>query len=135
MVRNPRKAVIADTDTLDTLPDRELSAGLAEVIKYGLIDDPELLELVELDIREVMVRDILSQYLYLLGGEFGPVKTLLDDLDQCLFFHIPCPLLLSWMPAIQWADCFKKNNRLFLSADARVRFWALAECLRLQSRP
>ena len=34
------RAVIADTATLNTLPDRELSAGLAEVIKYGLIRDP-----------------------------------------------------------------------------------------------
>lgn len=34
------RLVLIDTDTLDTLPDRELSAGLAEVIKYGLIDDP-----------------------------------------------------------------------------------------------
>ncbi|OED43233.1 3-dehydroquinate synthase [Endozoicomonas sp. (ex Bugula neritina AB1)] len=34
-------AVIIDTDVLSTLPDRELSAGLAEVIKYGLICDPE----------------------------------------------------------------------------------------------
>ncbi len=33
------RAVIADTVTLNTLPDRELSAGLAEVIKYGLIRD------------------------------------------------------------------------------------------------
>ena len=33
------KLVIADTDTLKTLPPRELSAGLAEVIKYGLIRD------------------------------------------------------------------------------------------------
>jgi 3-dehydroquinate synthase len=32
--------VVADTDTLSTLPDRELSAGLAEIVKYGLIDDP-----------------------------------------------------------------------------------------------
>lgn len=31
------RAVIADTSTLNTLPDRELSAGIAEVIKYGLI--------------------------------------------------------------------------------------------------
>ena len=35
------RAVIIDIDTLNTLPDRELSAGLAEVIKYGLINDPE----------------------------------------------------------------------------------------------
>lgn len=33
------RAVIADTDTLRTLPKRELQAGLAEVIKYGLISD------------------------------------------------------------------------------------------------
>jgi len=32
-------AVIIDLDTLDTLPQRELIAGLAEVIKYGLIND------------------------------------------------------------------------------------------------
>ena len=34
-------AVLADTDTLKTLPPRELSAGLAEVIKYGVIVDAE----------------------------------------------------------------------------------------------
>ena len=33
------RLVIIDTDTLSTLPDRELSAGIAEVIKYGLIYD------------------------------------------------------------------------------------------------
>lgn len=37
------QAVIADTDTLKTLPSRELSAGMAEVIKYGLICDKEFL--------------------------------------------------------------------------------------------
>ena len=35
------RGVIIDTRTLNTLPDNELSAGLAEVIKYGLIDDAE----------------------------------------------------------------------------------------------
>lgn len=35
------KAVVIDTDTLKTLPPREVSAGLAEVIKYGLIRDLE----------------------------------------------------------------------------------------------
>ncbi len=33
------RCVIIDTDTLHTLPDRELAAGLSEVIKYGLISD------------------------------------------------------------------------------------------------
>ena len=38
------QAVIADTDTLATLPDRELRAGLAEVIKYGCVWDPLLFD-------------------------------------------------------------------------------------------
>lgn len=33
--------VLIDPDTLDTLPSRQLRAGYAEVVKYGLIDDPE----------------------------------------------------------------------------------------------
>lgn len=41
------KAVFIDTDTLTTLPPREISAGLAEVIKYGLISDAELLAWLE----------------------------------------------------------------------------------------
>ena len=35
------KIVLADTGVLDTLPDRELLAGYAEIVKYGLIDDPD----------------------------------------------------------------------------------------------
>lgn len=34
------RLVVADTDVLDSLPRRELLAGYAEVVKYGLIDDP-----------------------------------------------------------------------------------------------
>lgn len=41
------RAVLCDVETLRTLPREELSAGLAEVVKYGLIADPGLLELVE----------------------------------------------------------------------------------------
>ena len=51
------KMVIADTDTLRTLPDRELSAGLAEVIKYGLIRDLALLELIESRMPALLQRD------------------------------------------------------------------------------
>ncbi len=39
--------VVADTDTLDTLPDREMKAGYAEVVKYGLIDDRDFFEWLE----------------------------------------------------------------------------------------
>lgn len=41
------RAVLVDTDTLATLPPRELSAGLAEVVKYGLIRDADFLAWLE----------------------------------------------------------------------------------------
>lgn len=51
------KLVLADTRTLNTLPDRELSAGLAEVIKYGLIRDPEFFAWLENNMAKLMARD------------------------------------------------------------------------------
>lgn len=50
-------AVIADTTTLSTLPDREFSAGLAEVIKYGIIRDKEFYNWLEDNIELIMQRD------------------------------------------------------------------------------
>ena len=40
------KKVFVDLDTLETLPRNELLAGMAEVVKYGFIQDPEMLEMV-----------------------------------------------------------------------------------------
>ncbi|MBI5108596.1 MAG: 3-dehydroquinate synthase [Rhodocyclales bacterium] len=51
------KLVLADTDTLQTLPARELSAGMAEVIKYGLIRDLPFLEWLEANMEGLMSRD------------------------------------------------------------------------------
>jgi 3-dehydroquinate synthase len=51
------RAVLADTDTLATLPGRELQAGLAEVIKYGLICDPQFLAWLELNMPKLLARD------------------------------------------------------------------------------
>ena len=51
------QAVIADTSTLNTLPARELSAGLAEVIKYGLINDPDFFAWLEDHISALRQRD------------------------------------------------------------------------------
>jgi 3-dehydroquinate synthase len=51
------QAVIADTDTLATLPDRELSAGLAEVYKYGLIRDPAFFDWIESHLGALLARD------------------------------------------------------------------------------
>ncbi|MFC5500432.1 3-dehydroquinate synthase [Caenimonas terrae] len=49
--------VVCDLDTLQTLPARELSAGLAEVIKYGPILDMEFLAWIEGNIDALMARD------------------------------------------------------------------------------
>jgi len=50
-------AVFADTETLNTLPDRELRAGLAEVIKYGLIVDREFFDWLEAHAADLLARD------------------------------------------------------------------------------
>jgi len=51
------RLVLADTDTLKTLPERELSAGLAEVIKYGLIRDLAFFEWLEANMEKLRARD------------------------------------------------------------------------------
>ena len=51
------KLVLADTDLLDTLPKREFSAGMAEVIKYGLIRDLPFFEWLEANVERIMARD------------------------------------------------------------------------------
>ena len=51
------RLVVCDLDTLDTLPARELSAGLAEVIKYGPIADMALFAWLEQNIDALVARD------------------------------------------------------------------------------
>lgn len=51
------KLVLADIGTLDTLPDRELKAGLAEVIKYGLIRDLPFFEWLEANMPKLLARE------------------------------------------------------------------------------
>jgi len=51
------QVVVADVATLETLPDRELKAGLAEVVKYGLIRDLPFLDWIEKNARPLLRRD------------------------------------------------------------------------------
>jgi len=51
------KCVVADISLLESLPDKEFSAGLAEVIKYGLIRDSNFFEWLENNIDGIMKRD------------------------------------------------------------------------------
>jgi len=51
------QCVIADSSTLNTLPDRELRAGLGEVIKYGLINNREFLAWLDENVPGILNRD------------------------------------------------------------------------------
>ena len=51
------ECVVIDTQTLNTLEDRQLSAGLAEVIKYGLIRDEPFFEWLEAKMPQLLARD------------------------------------------------------------------------------
>jgi 3-dehydroquinate synthase len=51
------RCVIADTDSLNSLNERELSAGIAEVIKYSLINDPEFFDWLEKNMDALRARD------------------------------------------------------------------------------
>src|SRR6266850_3802503 len=51
------RAVIADVATLDTLPERELRAGIAEVIKHGLALDAAFVDWLEKNIEKILKRE------------------------------------------------------------------------------
>lgn len=51
------QCVFIDTDSLNTLPDRELQSGIAEIIKYGLIRDSELFQWLEDNMEQILERD------------------------------------------------------------------------------
>jgi 3-dehydroquinate synthase len=53
----PPRLVLVDPDLLATLPDREFRGGLAEVIKYGVIGDPQLFAFLEQNMEAILDRD------------------------------------------------------------------------------
>lgn len=83
------QCVLIDTDSLQTLPDRELASGISEIVKYGLIRDAALFEWLEANMDKLLQRDaqvscqscslmgkgeVCSKFLSLrgvLGGLFG----------------------------------------------------------------
>jgi 3-dehydroquinate synthase len=54
------RLVCCDLDTFKTLPEREFRTGLAEVIKYGIIQDARLFEKLERDLPKVLAREPAS---------------------------------------------------------------------------
>ena len=60
-------AVIIDIDSLKTLPDREYFSGLGEIVKYALLGENEIQELLSRDYQKIIERDedVLQQLIYL----------------------------------------------------------------------
>ena len=60
------KAVIIDVNTLDTLSNQEFSAGMAEVIKYGLLGNADFLSMLEANIELIMTRkkDLIIEVIF-----------------------------------------------------------------------
>ena len=76
--------VLADIDTLQTLPAREFSAGVAEVIKYGLIRDADFFDWLEVNMAKLMQLDeqVLSEAIY---------RSCQNKADVCLLYTSPSP--------------------------------------------
>jgi len=51
------RLVMSDLATLDTLPEREFRSGIAEIIKYGIIRDPALIEQLDRDLDRLLARE------------------------------------------------------------------------------
>ena len=74
------KVVLADPLTLMSLPDRELKAGLAEVIKYGVIDDAELFGYLEENMETLLKKD--SAALVHVIGKCAAIKARIVSQDE-----------------------------------------------------
>ncbi len=72
-------AVLADVDALATLPDREFDSGMAEVAKYALTIDLELLSLLEREPAGVLARDPLALTEIVAAGARAKARTVAED--------------------------------------------------------
>jgi 3-dehydroquinate synthase len=74
------KLVVIDVNVLASLPRRELVAGLAEVIKYGIIEDPELFRDLEKNLAKIIAldRDLLQRVI----GTSCSIKARIVETDE-----------------------------------------------------
>lgn len=73
------KAVFIDPTMLSTLPRRELGAGYAEVVKYGLIDDREFFEWCEIHGPKVLDGDVEAQTVAIIRSVTAKARIVVDD--------------------------------------------------------
>lgn len=78
-IHQPR-AVICDVDALRTLPDEELRSGMAEVLKYGFISDPGLLEFCVSNVERILGRE--TKVLEEIVGRSAEIKARVVSADE-----------------------------------------------------
>jgi len=79
------KLVVVDTNTLETLPQREFRGGLAEVIKYGVIADARLFAFLERNFEKVLARERRAlQYLITRSAEIKAAVVSRDERESGL---------------------------------------------------
>ena len=74
------KAVFIDIDFLNTLPEKEFRTGLAEIVKYGIIDDPELFALLEKEGTALPEQDL--EVLEQIISKSGRIKKGIVEIDE-----------------------------------------------------
>ncbi|MEA1935514.1 MAG: 3-dehydroquinate synthase [Thermodesulfobacteriota bacterium] len=74
------KGVFIDLSFLNTLPSREFKNGMAEIIKYGIIEDTELFSLLESEMKAIMDRDMAI--LSLIIGKSCRIKKNIIEIDE-----------------------------------------------------
>ena len=73
------KMVLTDLHFLDTLPESEFNNGLAEIVKYGIIDDPEIFQLLEDGVEDIKKRNI--ELLSTIVGRSCRIKKEIVEMD------------------------------------------------------
>jgi 3-dehydroquinate synthase len=85
------KLVVVDTNTLETLPQREFRGGLAEVIKYGVIADARLFAFLERNFEKVLARERRAlQYLITRSAEIKAAVVSRDERESGLREILNC---------------------------------------------
>lgn len=74
------KMVLTDLHFLDTLPGREFNNGLAEIIKYGIVDDLELFQLLENGVGDIKKRN--AELLATIVGRSCRIKKEIVEMDE-----------------------------------------------------
>ncbi len=79
---NQPKAVFIDPETLKSLPKREFNAGMAEVIKYGVIRDKELFEYLEIEKNKNELINLKNEYLIKIINSSIKTKSYIVSQDE-----------------------------------------------------